>query len=95
MRLAFLSKRAALRLRVPALRDEIMTGDAHSLDTAARLLPPRCLFPNSWGIPDLLDYGSRILRFLGLNQILCLWNILHSLSSVLLLSHSGQDLAVC
>lgn len=49
VRLAFLSKRAALRLRVPALRDEIMTGDAHSLETAARLLLPRSLFPNSWG----------------------------------------------
>lgn len=49
MRLAFLSKRAALRSRVPAQRNEIMTGDAHSLDTEARFLPPRSLFPNSWG----------------------------------------------
>ncbi len=49
VRLAFLSKRAALGLRVPALRDEIMTGDAHSLETLPRLLLPRSLFPNSWG----------------------------------------------
>lgn len=29
-------------------------------------------FLTAGGIPDLLDYGSRRLRFLGLNQMLCL-----------------------
>lgn len=54
MRLAFLSKRAALRSEVPALRHEIMPGDAHSLDTACAPSHPLL---TAGEIPDLLDYG--------------------------------------
>lgn len=54
VRLAFLSKRAALHSREPELRDEIMTGDAHSLDTACA--PSHSLL-TAGEIPDLLDYG--------------------------------------
>lgn len=106
VRLAFLSKRAALCLRVPALRDEIMTGDAHSLETAARLLLPRSLFPNSWGNSRPVRLWIEEIKVFrpksDFMPLLCShphsWNILNPtnrLFSALLLSLSGQDLAVC